>query len=219
MNPNINLKLSSFQRINLIDVGHHKAHFTNDFIQKYCQDKDVFICAVDPINYETNSYSVFFQCAVGTKVGKLKFNLYDEPGCNSLLEMKLEDISLNRELDGWFSNHNINKIGEIEVECVTLKSILDKINLDLIHYLKVDAQGNDLDVIKSSSDWLDKTIFVQIESCTSKSIKNFMYHGQTSVEEDINFMESIGFKLFEKLDHSEKSCPEADLIFLNKKFI
>lgn len=202
--------LDKYKDLYIVDLGHHLGHFVGDFIRKIEPlNVPVYVLAIDPIDYNTGLNNKFIQAAISTKTGKRKFYTYSEPGCNSLNEMLLDNKFQRPQ--------PIEKTGEIEVPCVTLASILDHLKPDMIHMLKVDAQGNDLDCIKSAENWLDKCLFVQMETCVAKTADTLMYKNQNTRDSDVEYMLSRGFELFDEWDHSDVSCPEADLIFFNRK--
>lgn len=207
---NIIDKLLRYDRINAVDIGHHKGNWAESFADKIPKDKFLYVLGVDPIDHGSTWNNKFIQKAISTKTGKRKFFTYSEPGCNSLNEMILENK--------FHRPQAIAKESEIEVDCVTLESVLDEFNFDLIHYLKVDAQGNDLDVIKSAGLWLNECMFVQMETCVSKHHDMMMYKNQNTRAEDIDYMKERGFELIDEWDHSAVSCPEADLIFFNTRY-
>lgn len=202
--------LKKYNNLNIIDIGSHKGHWSAEFSEKIKPiNKNIYCVGIDPIDHGQHNCNLFIQKAISTKTGKRKFYLYSEQGCNSLNEMIL-DNNFQRP-------QHIEKTGEIEVECSTLSSILDTLELDIIHYLKVDAQGNDRDVLESGEKWLPKCLFVQIETCVAKSAKELMYKNQNTRNSDIEYMLSKGFELYDEWDHSAVSCPEADLIFFNPR--
>lgn len=202
--------LKKYKSLYIVDLGHHRGHFIGDFVKKTeSLNLPLYCLAIDPIDYNTGLNNKFIQTAISTKTGKRKFYTYSEPGCNSLNEMLL-DNKFQRPQE-------IKKTGEIEVPCVTLASILDHLKPKLIHYLKVDAQGNDADCVKSAGEWLDKCLFIQMETCVAKTSDTLMYKNQNTRDSDIEYMLSKGFELFDEWDHSAISCPEADLIFFNRK--
>ena len=203
--------LAKYDRLNLVDVGFHLGHHTEDFAKKVAPlGKYLYCVGIDPIDYgHEGKCNAFIQKAISTKTGHRKFNTYSEPGCNSLNEMLL-DNKFQRPQE-------IKKTGEIEVECVTLSSILDYFCFDVVHFLKIDAQGNDRDVIESGESWLDRCLFVQLETCVAKTLDTMMYENQNTRDSDIEYMLSKGFELYEEWDHSAESCPEADLIFFNRR--
>lgn len=206
---NITEKLQSFDKIVAIDIGHHKGDWAESFANKIPKHKFLYVLGIDPIDHGSTWNNKFIQKAISTKEGRRKFFTYSEPGCNSLSEMLL-DNKFQRPKE-------IVKEGEVEVDCVTLESVLDELDFDLIHFLKVDAQGNDLDCIKSAGPWLDKCLFVQMETCVSTKEHMLMYENQNTRKEDISYMKERGFNLIDEWDHSAVSCPEADLIFFNEE--
>ena len=214
-------KIATTSQVYIVDVGHHKGHFIESFSKELALPREkLYIVGVDAINYNTNIYDRFYEGAVTNRDENfLTFNLYDEPGCNSLLTLKTEKLVRDRNQDGWFCNHEIKKIGEKTVPCCPLKVILEDSGWfkGIIHYLKVDAQGNDLDVIKSLREYLGSCLFIQMESCVSNKLDNTMYEGQNLFDSDRAFMEANGFEVLTFTDHSQVSCPEADVVFVNKK--
>ncbi|MBV6513842.1 MAG: hypothetical protein FMNOHCHN_03398 [Ignavibacteriaceae bacterium] len=203
--------LKKYDRLNFIDVGHHKGHAAADFSKKVASlGKYVYCVGIDPIDHGSTTNNLFIQKAVSTKEGIRKFHLYSEQGCNSLQEMLLENKFQRPQ--------EISKTGETEVVRSKLSKILEELNLEIIHYLKIDAQGNDRDVLESAENWLQKCLFVQIETCVAKSAEELMYKNQNTRDSDIEYMKSKGFELFDEWDHSAASCPEADLIFFNPCF-
>lgn len=201
----------------VVDIGHHKGHFIQHFISTYSLNrKSLYIHAVDPVDYNSEFNDVFDQVAISSNVGTATLNIYDEPGCNSLANMRLEALTLKKNQSGWFSNYTINKIGESQVQTITLETILLK--YPIVHYLKVDAQGSDLDVLKSGKSSLKSVMFVQIESSVARNSEELMYVGQSYFVENTSYMKSLGFTLLQIDDHSSDAPPEADLIFINDLF-
>jgi len=202
--------LEKYDSLYILDLGHHKGDWSHDFSQKIAPlNKFIYCVGIDPIDYDTGACNLFIQKAISTEVGTRKFNTYSEPGCNSLNEMLL-DNKFQRPQE-------INKTGEIEVECDTLTNVLNFLQPEIVHYLKIDAQGNDRNVIESGKEWLDSILFVQMETCVAKTFDTLMYENQNTRDSDIEYMLSKGFELFDEWDHSAVSCPEADLIFFNRK--
>jgi len=202
--------LQKYPSLYAVDIGAHRGHWAMDFSKKVAPlNKYLYVLAIDPIDYNTGLHNKYIQAAISTKTGKRKFYTYSEPGCNSLNEMLL-DNKFQRPQE-------IKKTGEIEVPCVTLASILDHLQPEMIHMLKVDAQGNDADCVKSAGDWLSKCLFIQMETCVAKTADTLMYENQNTRDSDIEYMLSQGFELFDEWDHSAVSCPESDLIFFNRK--
>ena len=99
----------------------------------------------------------------------------------------------------------------IDTHCFTLKSFFDLFPFDkfpLIEYIKVDAQGSDLDIIKSGGDYIQKHVaIITIEA------ENNQYRGTTnSLRDIVKYMNSQGFSLIKNSDKSK------DPTFVNEKF-
>lgn len=211
--------------INLLDIGCHKAHFL-DYFQGIL-NRPINSFGIDAIDYGVGGrYSFFLKKAVDDiETPQIKkFNKYIEPGCNSLLEMRRDIIVHERDKKGWYVGWDIESVHEQEdVECDSIKNILDKHYIwhdELIDYVKIDTQGNDINVVKSFKEYLDKVKYIQIEAVSSHDKDVTLYKGQTIMEEDIEIMKSLGFVPIFIQDYAivTRASPEADIIFKNTKF-
>jgi FkbM family methyltransferase len=134
-------------------------------------------------------------CALGLKNENVKFySTINDVGCSSV-----------------FEPHNMNDIAKIiNVPCFTLKTFFDLFpfeEFNLIEYIKVDAQGSDLDIIKSGGEYIKNNVAV-----ITLEAENAGYKNTNNSEADIfNYMESIGFKYV-------KSNLTLDPTFINTKF-
>jgi hypothetical protein len=132
--------LKQYDKICLVDVGFHKGHFVNDFIRDHGFDRSKMrVIAIDPIKHNQGSYDEFHQVAISTEPGRAKFNIYDEPGCNSLHDLQTGKMVDKINHEGWYCRYPIKKIDEIEVDVVRLDTILETLQEPIIHFLKVDA--------------------------------------------------------------------------------
>jgi len=133
-------------------------------------------------------------------------------------KLELMDFYINRKDYGTSSlfKHNQTILGPIKnvtkVPVISLKMVLDKIPWDrfkYIDYIKIDAQGSDLNILKSAQHYLsEKVVYVTAEP------DGYYYIGAdncNSTEMD-KYMESINFI---KIDHPNT----ADPTYLNSKFI
>lgn len=214
--------LDSYDQISIVDIGFHKGHFVEHFsnLSGISREK-LKVTAVDPINYHVDHlYDMFLQYAVSNESSESTFNLYDEPGCNSLLRLKTENLSNNKNNHGWYCAYPISKIGEITVKVVTLDYLIDTyIQSPVIHFLKIDTQGNDINVVKSTSKNLEKVMFVLMESCVAKQDSEIMYVNQTTINDDITYMKNAGFDILHIEDYSHDAPPEANILFYNTRFV
>ena len=77
----------------------------------------------------------------------------------------------------------------------------------VIEYMKIDAQGSDLDIAKSAGSYLSKIVFVTLEA------ENFYYENtDNSCQSIVEYMYSAGFLLC-------NSGTTEDPTFINKEFI
>ncbi len=215
--------LGKYDSISIVDVGCHKAHFIDTCVPFYKKFKNVFTIGIDPINYNVKQkYSYYAEKAIDNveREETVSFFEYVEPGCNSLLEMKMDKITHTKNQPGWYVPWEIERLTNVrKVTVDNLKNIIkDIIPTELIHLLKIDTQGKDIDVIKSLGDWKEKLVFVQIESVSTHDKDNTLYHKQSIMEDDISYMNSIGFDLFDIEDFSGDGSPEANLIFKNRTY-
>lgn len=65
---------------------------------------------------------------------------------------KLLDLEVNKHL----------RLGEIEVDCMRLDTLLDQLNIDAIDFCKIDVEGHELNVLGNYS-WRVKPDFLKIE--------------------------------------------------------
>lgn len=76
-----------------------------------------------------------------------------------------------------------------------------------------------MNVVRSMKDHIHNVMFVQLECVTSKDRNVVLYDGQTIMEDDVAVMDSLGFDVFSIEDYSYTGIPEADVVFINRKFM
>lgn len=206
--------------LNLIDCGCHKGHFLTKFKREV--NRPVYSIGIDPVNHPKESvYDKYFQMAVDnvdTPTIK-KFYEYIEPGCNSLLEMNVDKVVHNRSEVGWYVGWPIEKQKNCyDVEVDSLASFLETQDYFPIHLLKIDSQGNDINVVKSLGVYVDRVAFVQMECVSSKNKEIVLYKGQQIMEQDIEDMTKLGFEVVKITDYSKEASPECDILFKNRRW-
>ena len=125
-------------------------------------------------------------CGIDNVEDPTKADLFlttNNTGCSSLLEPIIENIS-GCEFDG-----------KIPVELISAKWFLDRINYDLIEMVKIDAQGKDLDIVKSFKNHLKQVVFLDVEGDSTR-----FYRNAPNEREIINTIEAFGFKCYENLN-------------------
>ena len=138
--------------------------------------------------------------AVTNHNGKAQFNVSgvesDGWGCSSLYEF---NDNLNTT---WPGRHGFVITDVIEVECISMKSFIEENNIQRIDWLHCDTQGNDLVVLESFEEHIDKLIEGEIEVFAQNPLyKNI----NNSKENAIKFLEKNNFKI---LDIRSNYCHE-----------
>jgi FkbM family methyltransferase len=124
-----------------------------------------------------------------------------DPGCSSLYEPndKLPYIVAQK----------------YKVDVIPLSTVLEAIDWDRFEYidvLKIDTQGNDLNVIKSAGKWIHKVVYLHCEIDTHGH-----YNGTPAPDEYDCYLESIGFEKVK--DGSIVDGVVVDRLYVNKKSI
>jgi FkbM family methyltransferase len=217
------------QRVNLVDVGAYAGSFMVE-IRPMFGSIPIVSLGIEPhmvSPHIVSLYNYFENCAiddVSAPEYKL-FNVNSDSSCSSLLEMNTHMLTNNMsEKDKkWYVNRKIDNIVEKKSVMVrSLSSIFDTIpefSDNIIHFVKIDAQGVDIRVVRSMKKYLEKTMFVCIETVTSADKNVVLYDGQITMDDDIKEMKGFGFSPFEVIDYSYTGTPEADMIFVNESLI
>ena len=148
-----------------------------------------------------------------------------ETGCNSLLDLNTDGITHDKnEYDKklWLRFHIETQQQKRIVKVNSAFNLLKSINyVGPTHFVKIDTQGKDVDVVKSMGDYLKETYYIQIETITSHNRNIVMYKGQSIHEDDVIEMDKLGFKVFHIEDYSigKNETPEANVIFANSELL
>jgi FkbM family methyltransferase len=97
-------------------------------------------------------------------------------------------LAADSQLSSIICSESTQECPSVEMQTFRLDDILRVAGVDRIDLLKVDCEGNDLAVLKSAGEYLDKTGVVYVEmSVTGKSGGNIFAIG--------SYLESLGFRL------------------------
>jgi len=221
-------------KINIIDVGCARGEFLR--IVKECFT-DIFSIGIDPlnhfserVNYSKGDYNYYLQYAIDNindDVQTANFFINNDDQASSLLEMDFNNLTDNlNERDSkyyikWFRNLGIHKI--INVQVRSLQKILNEYLLPQtkIHFLKIDAEGKDLDVVKSLGTWKSIPIFIGME-CSAHNNKNIkIFKNGCHLNEILPYMESNNYSVFDKFMHEydqSNLTQMCDIIFKNNNY-
>jgi len=214
--------LNAHPKINIIDVGCNTGTFLT--YVKPLLKTDQFWVGIDPSDLGSSKmYDIYLNKAISDVVEDEKaiFTEYNDSGCNSLLEMNTDIITHERgNTEKWFIDRIIEEVVlKKEVTVTSLEKVFDNIphlKDEIIHYVKVDTQGNDIKVAKGIRKYLNRVMFIQLECVTSHDPKKVLYKGQQLYENDVDDMRILGFKPMNMEDYSGFASPEGDVLFVNQ---
>lgn len=114
------------------------------------------------------------------------FNVAEPKVCSSLKEMAPQGSK-------WYM-----LVDKVTVPCWRLDTFCTEYKVDSIQYLKIDAQGSDLDVLKGLGDMIHRTDEVLVEAF----LDGFedIYVGQQKVQDVLTFMQGNGFRFTAQRD-------------------
>ena len=189
-----------------IDVGAHEGELTFPFASV---DRTLLVYAFEPnlraasrIMGRLPNY-VVLPIAVAATDGsaELQLNAYEQS--SSLLPA--DDAGVK----AWRSELEFKVIGSVIVPTMRLDTFMNGAGIESVDFLKVDAQGLDLEVVRSAGDRLRDVARVQLEATTASYRQ---YEGAPGKSEIVEFMESNGFRLAE--EESQSHGQEANLTFV-----
>lgn len=179
--------------INLIDVGCVGEKLPSPW-KKYKKKIDT-ILTFDPLaeDYqvkEIDSKVIHYNCAVFSQEGDRPFYIYNKEACSSLFRMN--QGFLTETFDEVLEKYQLKKI--IQVNCVRLDTLIDESNINF-DFLKVDAQGADLEVVKSLGRYLKE----QIVGIHIELLFKPLYEGACLFSEADSFLRDHGFYLIKSI--------------------
>lgn len=143
-------------------------------------DKNIVIQHNEPVA-EINDRFCIFECAIDNVEAPTTASFYmtddRNSGCSSLLK-PTEKLGLD-----------VKKVHQVSV--IPLEMILKKLipsRFSHVTFLKTDAQGKDIDVVKSCKEYLSKILIIQMEVNTGGQ-----YENEQNLEDIEQFMFSNGF--------------------------
>lgn len=171
----------------VIDVG---AHDGSVFSIPYAKDRNNLVYAIEPIpalaekirsSGLTNLH--VFCAAVGEQEGLATLYINQDSQTSSLLP--------NEAKGPWLSYaDNLKELETLEVSVIRLDNFMRSNCIAEVDLLKVDAQGYDLQVIKSAGDLIRKVKRIQLEVQVTP-----LYTGSASKEEVVEYLEALDFRL------------------------
>lgn len=186
------------------DVGSNKGDWSIKVKKKHQYAK--FFC-FEPIPRITKKFKnqILYNLAIDKKSSKKKnFFITKEKVTSSLLFQNRSIINKfvtfkdSKGLIHRKSDYNIVK--KISVETVRLDHIIRKNKIKEIHYLKIDAEGNDLNVLQSLGSLTKKVWGFELETWNKK---NTLWKNQKWLGQCIKYIKSKNFIIAEKFVHGK----------------
>jgi FkbM family methyltransferase len=142
--------------------------------------------------------------AVSETDGSADLNINSSAASNSLLP--LDDQAVRK----WAGATGLRTLEKVTVGTIRLDTFLRLSGIETVDYLKIDAQGLDLAVVKSAGDRLKDIHRICLECDVTP---NPLYRGTPTKNETAQFLKSQGFALIDVLKQSDGQ--EENLTFEN----
>ena len=190
----------------IIDVG---AYNGNPYIAQAKRNEGVIVYAFEPnpimfaklIKLAPNNYHTF-NMVVSEVDGTVDFYNNKNIETSSILPFNEDNLS------DWPSGHLLKNLNVAEVSSIRLDTFISNENITEIDFLKIDAQGADLQVLKSCGTMLGIIEQIQVEVCDIQ-----IYENGNQLDETVEYLTSRGFKKIKTLQHNKTK----DVIFENEK--
>lgn len=105
------------------------------------------------------------------------------PQTNSILPFDNGKVKL------WAQGSKLKSINTLNVESIRLDTFMEREKINEVDFLKIDAQGADLQVLRSCGDKLFMVKKVQVEICDIQ-----IYQGGNMLNETVEYLNNYGFK-------------------------
>lgn len=192
-----------------IDVGAHRGESSLDFA---CRNPRLQVFAFEPnlhaaasILGRASNYIVL-PMAVAETDGFAEFHINRIDDASSLLPMNEESRR------SWVGGEVLQLERTITVPTIRLDTFMNLFSIQEVDFLKVDAQGMDLAVVKSAGVRLRDVARITIEVDVSPQP---IYTGSHSKSEAMEFLEQAGFELIQ--EQKQTYDQEENLTFVRKR--
>ena len=206
-------KLTSYESVNVIDVGAARGSFMDElagvFVGEELGDVEIYSIGIDPFHREAEEkYDTFIRACVDNVESPIEKDLYlhNDTQANSLCISVREDGS---------SSHNTEKVWVLNLNTIIDNNwwVFGDSGEKVIHFLKIDAEGKDLDIVESlSEENLKRIKYISLE-CKNGEPR---YDGDRDIDECIKYMKSIGFDVSFRWD-AHNNTQLSDVVFVNRE--
>jgi FkbM family methyltransferase len=200
------LKEIGYDPVHIVDVGANHGSWTRTALKYF---PNAYFTLLEPQKWleqyfkdllESNPKVKFYNYGAGSASGSFKFTIGNRDDTSSF---RLTEDEAKKQ-----------GFSQIDVEVVTLNEFIVKQNLLQPDVIKIDAEGFDLEVLKGSSSFFEKTeIFLVEVAVVAKEIEN-------SFLRVLTYMDQNGYKLFDITELNRPFEPKilwlAELVFIRK---
>lgn len=201
-----NIKTIGFIPQHIVDIGANHGTWTREVLRHF---PEAYYTLLEPQQWlkksfqdilNANSKVQFHPVGAGENEGSFQFTIVDRDDSCSFRYTPDEAKAAGFE--------------QIEIPVVTLNGLLEESKLPIPDIIKIDAEGLDIEVLKGASNFFGKTEIFMVEvGVVNKSFDN-------SFLKMINFMDNVGYRLFEITDINRPFQPQvlwlAELVFIKK---
>jgi FkbM family methyltransferase len=171
--------------MNIIEIGANDGSDTFRFSKSsnvWCFEPNPYYAKLLDENFRDNNNVKIIQKAVGNFNGKAYFYISVDGVSSSLNH--LTEFALNKT--------NIRYVDRVLVDVIRMDSFITNTNIDIIDYFHCDAQGQDLNILKSFGD---KIKIIQ-KGKVEVSLKDELYlDTSNNVDEVIQLLSTNGFEV------------------------
>ena len=199
-------KLCNYDKINVIDVGVARGSFIHELGAVF-PEKNIYSIGIDPhpMDNAEDRYTLFIKACVDNIVGISTGDMYIH------MDTQANSLCINKNNAGTLEEGDV--IGDTAtVEILNLNTIIEESLSDkVIHFIKIDAEGKDLDIVESLSEsTLKRVKYIALE-CKSGEPR---FDGDRDKIECIRYMEAIGFDVDYEYE-TDNGSGISDVVFVN----
>lgn len=218
--------MKSWPHVNIIDVGAARGALINEIVKPARPTDSYFAIGIDPLWHNSSHlYSKFLYRAIDNvnTIRLKKFYVNSDDQASSLLKMNYDQLSNDRsEVDKFYIPWANKLRNRLTILCMvsSLQAVADKyLAKKKIHFIKIDAEGNDLNVLKSLN-FTNRPLFVTAECSSHFDRTKTIFKNGTNKTDLIEYMITRGYKVFHEENYEEKEdngTQMSDIIFRNDR--
>ncbi len=177
----------------MFDIGAHEGQSS---IHKAVENSNLHVYAFEPVPkliekikskiVDLNNYTVIPK-AVSDYDGEAFFNVRGEGDWG---QGSLSDFTDN--VDKVWPGAELRFTERIKIDVTRLDTFIEQTNISKINYLHIDAQGEDLKIIKGLGKYISLVVSGVVEASSSDKVS---YINQNTVNDTVDYLKAAGFKI------------------------